>query len=79
MANMLTKIFGTTFAALVLSTAGAGPAQAGNCLKCVYNDDDLPGFWYCSTMWWFETGGGTICRVDQNGCNVSMPPGRTCS
>lgn len=82
MTNMLSKIFGISFAALLLSSVGTGQVQATDCRKCNYHPPPypgLPGGWTCSLMWWFENGGGHSCVIEGQNCRVVIPPGWTCS
>lgn len=81
--NMLSKIVGTSFAALPLSSSGDVKAQTpSSCFGCkVTTPSQTPiPVWYCSRLWWFEPGGNTSCWIEPNGqCRGSTPPGRTCS
>jgi hypothetical protein len=70
MTTLLSKVFGPSVAALLLSMGGA-PAEASACLKCDYDAQLGGGHWFCNTMWWFEPGGSTLCYIDQSGnCQI---------
>ena len=77
MVNILSKVVGSSFAALLLSSMGATQAQADT--LCVVCRDPPIGPEFCTTMAWFESGGGTSCYFNQSGCQVYIPPGWSCS